>query len=76
MWLRAWVLICMVEWVVRTKPRPLTPITTLSKYLQQQIKGTGASGWRAPFFLLLLFIAGCMALLYRWYEKLRKSHIL
>lgn len=44
--------------------------------VHKQIKGTGATGWRTPFLLLLLFIAGCMALLYRWYEKLRKSHIL
>lgn len=53
-------------------PSPKTPRIQV----QSAVGGGGGGGWRTPFFLLLLFIGGCMALLYRWYEKLRKSHIL
>lgn len=67
---------------LRMMEKKRTPIcsskqSTRSHHTQvQSVVGGGAGGWKTPFFLLFLFIGACMALIYRWYEKLRKSHIL
>jgi hypothetical protein len=55
----------------------LTHRTHTNEQVKSAVGGVGGGGgWKAPFFLLFIFIGVCMALIYRWYEKLRKSHIL
>ncbi len=57
-------------------PIPSHSHTPHNTQVQSAVGGVGGGGWKTPFFLLFLLIGVCMALIYRWYEKLRKSHVL
>ncbi|OQR97756.1 lectin [Thraustotheca clavata] len=44
--------------------------------LDEKLSTASSSGWKMPFFLLLLGLAGAAAFTYKKYQELRKSHLL
>lgn len=46
--------------------------------LEKTVKDTAAksSGWKTPFFVLVLVLGGIVAGAYKKYQDLRKSHLL
>lgn len=39
-------------------------------------QGLSTGGWKLPFFLLFAMMVACAAGLYKWYQQLKKTHML
>jgi hypothetical protein len=39
-------------------------------------QGLSTGGWKLPFFLLFATMLACAAGLYKWYQQLKKTHML
>lgn len=50
-------------------------VAQVENNIQSTMQKVAASDWKAPILMVLLLIAACMLVIYRWYTKLRKSHI-
>ena len=57
-------------------------ITTVETMLKEKIESSmdgaiaGASGWKFPFMVLSVIMCACAAGLYKWYQRLKKTHML
>ncbi|EQC25101.1 hypothetical protein SDRG_17015 [Saprolegnia diclina VS20] len=49
---------------------------TVDNKLDEKLATAGSTGWKTPFFLLILALAGAAAFGYKKYQELRKSHLL
>jgi len=51
-------------------------IADLEAALEKRMQGSSGSGWKLPFFLLLLVVFGAAVGLYFFYLRLKKMHML
>ena len=66
----------------RVTEKVQSTITEIREQVDEKLQSTvqetakKSSGWKTPFFLLLLVIGGVLATFYKKYQDLRKSHLL